>query len=113
MTTTTHPDDAVVLDRNLRVRVRRRAGDDVLVLGLGESLVELDAIAAEVWTRLDGRSSLYAVAAAIAAEYGADVTDVCADVRHLVTPLVRDGFLHRAERPDRPDLRAVRAVRTG
>jgi hypothetical protein len=100
MTATTQPDTGVVLERNLRVRVRRRAGDEVLVLGLGESLVELDAIAAEVWTSLDGRTSLSAVATAIAAEYGADIADVCDDVRLLVTPLLRDGFLHGREPRD-------------
>jgi hypothetical protein len=109
MTVTTHPDAGVVLERNLRVRVRLRADDEVLLLGLGESLVELDAIAAEVWTRLDGRTSLSAVAAAIATEYDADVADVRDDVRQLVTPLLQAGFLREH---GRPDLRVAGAART-
>lgn len=112
MTATALPDAGVVLERNLRVRVRRRAGDEMLVLGLGETLVELDMIATEVWTRLDGRTPLSAVAAAIAAEYGADAADVCDDVRQLVEPLIRDGFLRWRER-GRTDHRVAGATRTG
>jgi Coenzyme PQQ synthesis protein D (PqqD) len=84
---------AEVFAANPRVRLRRRAADGALLLGLGPEIYELDASAAEIWTRLDGQRSVPQLAEEIAAEYGLDVEEVCGDVRELLALLSRGGFL--------------------
>jgi Coenzyme PQQ synthesis protein D (PqqD) len=84
---------AEVYAPNPRVRLRRRAGDRALLLGLGPDVCELDQAGAEIWAGLDGHRSVAELAGAIAAEYGADPGEVGTDVGALLAELAAGGFV--------------------
>ncbi len=69
-------------------------------------LVELNATAADLLSRLGGQASLQAVAAAMAADYGRPVNEVWADVRESISQMTALGLVQRispGERPSAPE----------
>jgi hypothetical protein len=87
------------VDAAVAVGPRWRAGldwvvmDGETVLFDGAHLHHLDASGTAVWVRLDGTRDVAAVAAEIAAEYGADERVVTIDVEDLVRVMTDRGLL--------------------
>ncbi|MGW1080037.1 PqqD family protein [Kitasatospora sp. NPDC002522] len=76
------------------LQIRRR--DDVLLLMLRDSLVELSESAALVVRSVDGRATLEQIAARLAAEYGLEPAEALGDVVELVGALLPYEMLVRA-----------------
>ncbi len=75
-----------------------RVSDDELVL-LGpesEEYFGLDAIASDVWERLESPMTLGALIAALAADYDAPAERIEADLTPAIAALVEGGLLARA-----------------
>ena len=62
-------------------------------------LVELNATAADLLSRLDGQATLEQVAAAMAADYGQAPAVVLADVREIVARMLDLGLVERLPGP--------------
>lgn len=71
-----------------------------LAAGMGDSgdeLYTLNETGRAIWSRLDGKRSLAAVAQELAEEYDADAGEIQADVLGLATELLRRKMLVAAE----------------
>ena len=73
--------------------------DGEVVVFNGEHLHHLDVPGAAVWTRLDGRRDLAAIAAEIAVDFEADPDRVLLDVEDLVRVMASQGLITRAADP--------------
>ena len=87
------PDPSWVPSLPPDVRFRRTQGK-LLVARRSES-VELEEVSAEIFTRIDGETSVTAIAEAVGAEFDVDAETALADVREFLAQLVDLGILVR------------------
>jgi hypothetical protein len=79
--------------------VSRTIADDVIIVpvrgGVGdlESIFTLNAVGASIWKLIDGRTSLQALAVALAREYEVSEAAAAADVREFVDLLLAKGLV--------------------
>lgn len=90
------PDDIPWLPRGVRLQDDRVRG--IKVLQAPERAMQLDSIGETILSELDGRRSLRAIAAELAARYDAPVGRIQADMRDFLTGLIerRMVFVRRA-----------------
>lgn len=79
------------LKPGVRLHHDRVRGRDVLLAP--ERVVALDDTALAILRRIDGMTSLPAIAAALAAEYDADAGEIEADAAALVADLALKGYV--------------------
>lgn len=75
------------------VRLHRDRVRDRWVLLAPERIVEVDDQAVAVLEKVDGAASLSGIAAALAAEYDADASEIESDAAALLTDLNRKGYV--------------------
>jgi len=76
-----------------QVRLRHDAARGQWVLLAPERVVVLDEIAHAILSRVDGRATIEEIAAALAQDYEAPVTEIVADVREALEDLHRKGMV--------------------
>ncbi|MXP63616.1 pyrroloquinoline quinone biosynthesis peptide chaperone PqqD [Roseomonas sp. M0104] len=76
-----------------QVRLRHDAARGQWVLLAPERVVVLDEVAHAILSRLDGRTTIDGIAAALAREYEAPPAEIAADVREALEDLHRKGLV--------------------
>lgn len=81
--------------RTWGIRIRRT--QDGLTLGIADQAILLDGVAQEVYTALDGRTTVEQIADAIAAKHGIERGEVLGDVVDLLEQLGQVGVVDWVE----------------
>tara|TARA_R110000751_G_scaffold23307_4_gene64740 strand:- start:167 stop:448 length:282 start_codon:yes stop_codon:yes gene_type:complete len=86
-----------LLSRSDGVLEARVSDDELVLLGPeSEAYFGLDAVASDVWERLESPMSVGALVAALAADYDAPPERIAADLHPAIEALVEGGLLRRA-----------------
>ncbi|HVX97879.1 MAG TPA: PqqD family protein [Polyangia bacterium] len=79
--------------------VSRRVGDEIVIVPVRagvanlEAIFTMNAVGAEIWGRLDGKTEAAAIAAAVAAEYDVPAGQAADDVRDFLSVLAAKGLV--------------------
>lgn len=89
-----------LLSRAKGVLEARVSEDELVLLGPeAEDYVGLNAVAADVWGRLERPASFPALVAALAEDYDAPPETIAQDLAPVIETLVETGLLQRTPRP--------------
>lgn len=79
--------------------VSRKVGEEIVIVPVRagvanlEAIFTMNAVGAEIWGRLDGKTDAAAIAAAVAAEYDVPAGEAAADVSEFLSVLAAKGLV--------------------